>query len=398
MLKKRGTKQTGFFANNKLLIAITTLIGTIVGAGILGIPYAIAKVGFFWGFIIIVTLGLCFILINLFAGEMILRTKKQHQLTGYAQKYLGKWGKIVMTLVMLMSLYGALIAYLIGEGSTLYAIFGFGSPLIYTLIFFAITSYIIFSGIKATGKTELVLISLLIIIVFVIGVFSYRSMDFSRLLTSNITNFLLPYGIVLFAYMALPAIPELQEVIGKEKKLLKKAIIWGSVIPIIIYLFFAAVVVGAVGLENFELLDTNQRIATIALSIYSNKILGVFANILAVLAMFTSYLTIGIALTEMYEYDYKLNRKLALSLTFFIPLIVVLFNLTSFLTVLAITGAIAGGLEAVMVMLMYWRAKKLGDRKPEYTMPNFYVLGGIILVMFLIGSIYQFIITLVWKL
>jgi len=300
-----------------------------------------------------------------------------------------------MTLVMLMSLYGALIAYLIGEGSTLYAIFGFGSPLIYTLIFFAITSYIIFSGIKATGKTELVLISLLIIIVFVIGVFSYRSMDFSRLLTSNITNFLLPYGIVLFAYMALPAIPELQEVIGKEKKLLKKAIIWGSVIPIIIYLFFAAVVVGAVGLENFELLDTNQRIATIALSIYSNKILGVFANILAVLAMFTSYLTIGIALTEMYEYDYKLNRKLALSLTFFIPLIVVLFNLTSFLTVLAITGAIAGGLEAVMVMLMYWRAKKLGDRKPEYTMPNFYVLGGIILVMFLIGSIYQFIITLV---
>jgi tyrosine-specific transport protein len=395
MLKKRGTKQTGFFANNKLLIAITTLIGTIVGAGILGIPYAIAKVGFFWGFIIIVTLGLCFILINLFAGEMILRTKKQHQLTGYAQKYLGKWGKIVMTLVMLMSLYGALIAYLIGEGSTLYAIFGFGSPLIYTLIFFAITSYIIFSGIKATGKTELVLISLLIIIVFVIGVFSYRSMDFSRLLTSNITNFLLPYGIVLFAYMALPAIPELQEVIGKEKKLLKKAIIWGSVIPIIIYLFFAAVVVGAVGLENFELLDTNQRIATIALSIYSNKILGVFANILAVLAMFTSYLTIGIALTEMYEYDYKLNRKLALSLTFFIPLIVVLFNLTSFLTVLAITGAIAGGLEAVMVMLMYWRAKKLGDRKPEYTMPNFYVLGGIILVMFLIGSIYQFIITLV---
>jgi len=296
MLKKRGTKQTGFFANNKLLIAITTLIGTIVGAGILGIPYAIAKVGFFWGFIIIVTLGLCFILINLFAGEMILRTKKQHQLTGYAQKYLGKWGKIVMTLVMLMSLYGALIAYLIGEGSTLYAIFGFGSPLIYTLIFFAITSYIIFSGIKATGKTELVLISLLIIIVFVIGVFSYRSMDFSRLLTSNITNFLLPYGIVLFAYMALPAIPELQEVIGKEKKLLKKAIIWGSVIPIIIYLFFAAVVVGAVGLENFELLDTNQRIATIALSIYSNKILGVFANILAVLAMFTSYRNVRIRL------------------------------------------------------------------------------------------------------
>jgi amino acid permease len=390
MLKKRGTKQTGFFANNKLLIAITTLIGTIVGAGVLGIPYTIAQVGFFWGSIIILVLGLVFIMVNLFGTEMILRTKKQHQLAGYAQKYLGKWGKRVMATVMIISLYGALIAYLIGEGSTLHAIFNIGSPLIFTLIFFAIASYIIVRGVKATGKTELILISLLVLIVIAIGVFSYNDINIDHLTGSNLSNLLLPYGIILFAFMALPAIPEIQEVLGKDKKLMKKAVIWGSSIPIVLYLVFAAIVLGVVGLDNFESLDPNQRIATIALSIFSNKILGVFANILAVLAMFTSYLTIGIALVEMYEYDFKIPRKYALALTFLVPLAVVLFKITTFITVLAITGAIAGGLESLMTILMYWKAKKFGDRKPEFSMPNFYILGSIFIVMFLVGSVYMF--------
>ena len=190
--------------------------------------------------------------------------------------------------------------------------------------------------------------------------------------------------------MALPAIPEIQEVLGKDKKLMKKAVIWGSSIPIVLYLVFAAIVLGVVGLDNFESLDPNQRIATIALSIFSNKILGVFANILAVLAMFTSYLTIGIALVEMYEYDFKIPRKYALALTFLVPLAVVLFKITTFITVLAITGAIAGGLESLMTILMYWKAKKFGDRKPEFSMPNFYILGSIFIVMFLVGSVYMF--------
>ena len=92
MVKKRG-KNKGFFANHKLAMAAATLIGTIVGAGILGIPYVIAKAGFLYGFFIILLIGFAFLFLNLSTGEIVLRTKTQHQLTGYAEKYLGQWGK-----------------------------------------------------------------------------------------------------------------------------------------------------------------------------------------------------------------------------------------------------------------------------------------------------------------
>lgn len=387
-MKKRDQ---GFFANHKLLIAIATLIGTIVGAGILGIPYVISKAGFLYGLLLIAVIGAAFLFLNLFAGEVILRTKKQHQLTGYAEKYLGKTGKNFMLFAMLINIYGALTAYLIGEGKTLQTIFGAGQPWMYTLIFFAIASFIIFRGIKATGRSELILISLLFLVVVIIGIFSFKQINLQNFSAFNPAFFFLPYGVVLFALMGTPAIPELQEVLKKEKHKMKKVIIIGSLIPVLLYLIFATVIVGVIGAANFEILAPNERIATVALSIYSNQILGLFANFLAVLAMFTSFLTLGLALVQVYEYDYKVPHYWALLFTLSLPLVIVSFNITSFVTVLGLTGVIAGGLDGILIILMFWRAKTLGKRKPEYVMGKHRILGSMLILMFAVGIIYQII-------
>ena len=98
------------------LEAIATLTGMVIGAGILGIPYVIAKSGFLTGLIDLVIIGLAILVLNLYVGEIVLRTKEKHQLTGYAKKYLGKWGKRLMMFSMVFGLYGALIAYTIKEG------------------------------------------------------------------------------------------------------------------------------------------------------------------------------------------------------------------------------------------------------------------------------------------
>lgn len=389
MLKKRGK---GFFVNHKSLIAITTLIGTIVGAGILAIPYVVSQSGFLIGFIIIVLLGLGILFLNLLVGEIVLRTKQQHQLTGYAEKYLGKWGKRVMTFSLLFSLYGALTAYLIGEGETLKSIFHFGTPLMYSLIFFTITFLIIYKGVKAAGKVELILIALLLLVITLIGIFSYEDINADYLTTTNLAKFFIPYGVIFFAFIGYPAIPEMQEELEQERGRMKKAIIIGSLIPIVLYVCFTFFVVGIIGLENFELLEPNQRIATIALSVYSSPILGTFANIVAVLAMFTSFLTIGIALTEVYEYDYFFSRRKALLVAFSIPVLVTIFKLSTFITVIAITGAVAGGLEGILIILMYWKAKFLGERKPEYSLKPrkiLKVLSVILVLLFTLGIIYQ---------
>ena len=391
MFKKEGVlkEYTGILGQRKLLIAITTLMGTIIGAGILGIPYIVAKAGVLYGFILILIIGISFIFLNLFAGEMILRTKGKHQLTGYAEKYLGPWGKRVMVFSMVVAIYGALTAYILGSGEALHTVFNSISPIIYSLLFFLLTSFIIYKGITATGRTELILITLLVAVVGIIGFLSLNNIKGTNFSPFNPAFIFLPYGVILFSFMATPAIPEIKEVLGKKTHLMKKAIIFGSIIPIILYMVFTFIVIGVVGLENFDLLAPNQRIATIALSVYSNPLLGLFANILAILAMFTSFLTLALALLQVYHYDYHISKGKAFLLTLTIPLLIVLFNLTSFIAVLGITGAVAGGLDGILVVLMYWRAKKMGDRKPEYSLPKNYFFGGVLILMFISGIIYQ---------
>src|SRR3989338_1013251 len=141
MFQHRGERENreGFFGKHRQLIATMMLVGTIVGAGILALPYVLAKAGFLYGLVLIVLLGGALLMLNLFMGEVVLRTKEQHQLTGYAEKYLGPWGKRVMAVSLLFLGYGALTAYLIGEGETIYHLIGWGSPLLYSILFFLAT-------------------------------------------------------------------------------------------------------------------------------------------------------------------------------------------------------------------------------------------------------------------
>ncbi len=121
-----------------------TMAGSVIGAGILGLPYVFAQSGFFIGILWIVFLGVILTFSKLCLGEVTLRTKVKHQLPGYAEKYLGKWGKRIIYFSMFFGIYAALVAYLIGEGQSLskfftggleYSLlFGFGFWLIMTLL------------------------------------------------------------------------------------------------------------------------------------------------------------------------------------------------------------------------------------------------------------------------
>ena len=293
-----------------------------------------------------------------------------------------------MMFSMVFGIYGALTAYLIGEGQVLKQILG-GPAWIYTLIFFVIVSVIIYRGVKAAGKVELVMIALLVVIVILIGALSYDKINISNLSTFNPAFFFLPYGVILFAFIGTASVPEMSEQLENEKKKLKKALVWGSTIPVFLYILFSFIIISIVGLGNFELLQPNERIATVALSVYANPTLGLFANIFAIFTMFTTFLTLGVALKEMYEYDYHLNKFLAFALTMFLPLGLALSGFTTFIATLGITGAVAGGVDGILVVLAYWKAKKFGNRKPEYSMRVPKIVGYVLILMFGVGIAYQ---------
>lgn len=364
---------------------MATLIGTTVGAGILALPYVISRSGFLIGLVEIMVLGLASMLLNLFVGEIVLRTKKNYQLSGYVGKYLGPWGKHLMAFSLVVGIYGALIAYLIGEGEVLKTVFG-GNSFFYSLLFFAFAAGIVFFGIRVLGKAEIVMTTLMIIAVLLLGIFSFEKIKIESLITFNPTFLLFPYGAILFAFMSATAIPEMKEELRGKNKLLKKAIIFGGLAPIVIYLVFSAVILGIVGPENFSLLQENQRIATVALEIFSPGILSLLINLFAAFSMGTAFLALGYALWTMFYRDYRIKKLPAYFLALLPPLAIFFLNLTNFISVINFIGAFIG-LFNILIVLAFWQAKKKGERKPEYQLGGKFFLGGMLSILFLVGAL-----------
>ena len=378
-MKKRGK------ANRKglLLAAVATLTGTIIGAGFVGIPHVVAKSGFIVGIAHIIAIGLIMLLINLYLGEISLRTKGLHQLPGYARKYLGKFGAGIMFFSMIFGIYSALIAYLIGEGQSLsFIIFGTTSyALGFSIAFFILIATLVYIGLEALKKGESIGLIAVMLIVALIAIFFIPKVNMQNLMyatSSPITAFL-PYGVVLFSFLAFSSLPELERELQKNEHLMKKAVIIGSIIPIIAYLLFTFVVVGYSGIQTPE-------IATIAL--------GKLPTLLAVFTMFTACFVLSLSLKDMYRFDLGLTKLTSWFLACFIPfilfLIVIYYKLATFITLLGLSGSIAGGVAGIAIVLMAIRAKKLGKRKPEYSIKINWVIVALLIALFAFGIAYQF--------
>ena len=368
--------------NKKFWATTFTLSGTIIGAGILGLPYVFAKSGFLAGLFWLIVLGAVMIFVNLSLGEITLRTKGKHQLSGYAEKYLGKWGKYIMFFAMIFGVYSALLAYLVGEGESLSQLIpGNTHPLVFGIAFWLIMTLLLKEGLKGLKRIETWGVIAIIAIVTGIVIRFAQFIKPANLMTWNQTSFALPIGIVLFALLGFTSIPELRQEIKGQEKLLRKAIILGTLIPIILYIAFSATFIGVLGTNITE-------IATLSF--------GPLMTILGIFTMLTSYFVLSFSLKDAFRYDFKTSKKTNLIFTSIVPLILYIivtqFEFIGFTLILGIGGVISGGLTGILILLMLKRAKKTtrNKKKPEIRMPINWLLIIILSIIFIAGIILEF--------
>ncbi|MDP3771442.1 MAG: aromatic amino acid transport family protein, partial [bacterium] len=146
--------------------AIAMLVGTIIGAGIFGVPYVVARSGVAIGLIHFAVLTVALLLIHLFFGELTLRTNAHHRLVGYAEKYWGAPGKWLAAMSGILGIYGALLAYIILGGSFLHQLAGQtfgGTPWSYSIIFAVVGAFVIALGLRLIEEVEFILTAFLFI-------------------------------------------------------------------------------------------------------------------------------------------------------------------------------------------------------------------------------------------
>ncbi|MFH1425324.1 MAG: aromatic amino acid transport family protein [archaeon] len=364
----------------KTFTAVSILIGTTIGAGILGLPYVIMRSGFLIGFLNLILIAVIILIITLYLGEIGLRTKNNRQLTGYAELYLGKKGKFLMLLAFAFGIYSSLIAYLIGEGESLsFLIFNTGQYSLHLgIAFWLLLSITSCFGMKALKEGEKFGTAIIFILIILITILFWNKIDISNLTYNNPSLFYLPFGVTLFAFLGFAAIPEVEEILTKDKHLTKKTIYISTLTTLLIYTIFTAVVLGSQG-------TSTPNIATIAL--------GKIFIILGILTMYTSYLALTTALVNSLHYDFKKSKTKAWLYTISLPLIIYIilniFNASSFTKVIGIGGVISGSLTGILILLMIKKAKLNGKREPEYSIPHSNLLTWLIILILTIGTVLE---------
>lgn len=350
--------------NKKFLHSTAILVGTMVGVGVFGIPFAFAKAGFWIGLIFLIFIGKVTYLLDVIYGEIVLRTSQPHQLVGYAKLYLGDQWKRVMFFSIILTTYAALLAYIIIVGDFLANVL---SPVFYlsatsfSVWFFAIASLLVLSGIRAVAWVELFLACLFVVVIFLVFVFGAGDINLANYSMMNPEFWFFPYGVLLFAFAGMSSIPIQRGILIGNEHFFKKSILTAVIFVGLLYLIFGFTVVGISG-------DATSPDAISGLVDFVGPGVIFLGSLFGAAAVSTSFLMLGTAMLEVFHLDYGLSRRWSWLLVVLPPLVLFWGGLRNFIDIISLAGGVAIGLEAFVLILIFIKAKSRGDRVPEYSL------------------------------
>ncbi len=349
-----------FFKQISLFEGIALIVSGTVGAGVLGLPYAIAKVGVGIGLLYIVILGLLMMGFNLLLGKLALSSGAPLQLPGLAERYLGRPGKMAMSAISYSMLFGVLVVYIVGEGQTLAALFSAiggpasgwgGDSFFWSILFFLAGAALIFIGMETIKTVEMALTFGILGVVLGIVFLSAPHLTMSHLASVNFASLFFPYGVVLFALHGATSVPEAHAILLHRDRTFKKAIVIAGTIVILVYAIFCIAVVGVSG-------GATTEIATIGLGAALGRSVFILGNLFAVLAMGTSFLMAGSALRDSFVWDFHVPRVLAASIVTIVPLAIFLLGVREFILAINAIGGVLISAEMLLILFVYWKARR----------------------------------------
>lgn len=367
----------------RLVEASLILAGMIIGVGMFAIPFSFVSAGFWLGILELLILSLVVTLFHLLYGEIVLSTPSQHRLPGYVKIYLGKWAGRLAWASAIFGISGSLLAYILLGSQFLQNIavnLWPGSSEIFWMI-----SLVLVGAVMALFpfKKETVINSFLTIVLvgFIFYLVSGLWPDIKAL---NLVGFKIsrafePYGVILFALSGGLVIPDLVLFLGRNRVQSRRAIILGSLLPALVYLFFAVAVVGVAGKAVSEE-------AIRGLKSFMGERAVLWGSLIGFLAVFTSFLATSISFQALLRLDFKLPKFWSWFAVSIIPPLLYFFGFRSFLAIIGAVGAIGIGVDSALIVAASQRARLKEGRKTSWFS---YVWKSLICLLIIIGVLYE---------
>lgn len=352
------------------------ITGTAIGAGMLGIPLAVAQLGFWptlvlmcliWGFSYLAALLMLEVTVNITGDNL--------HLNAMAYQTLGRFGQTLTWICVMGLLYSLTVAYISGGGSILFALFEkrsihlpeWGWQTLFTLVLglFVVTST------RATDLLNRSLFSVKTLLLILMLSLSLPSVDPANLALTPIDYSLalaaIPVIFVSFGFHHI--IPSLAQYNHYEILPLKKIIFWGSILPLLIYILWLLMTLGVLpqagelSFASIQSGDVGEFIVALS-TVLHHPILVLVIQTFANFALITSFLGVTLGLFDFLRDTFNvgqedtLKRSYMAALTFLIPLGFAMTLPGHFIALLRLGGMFLAVMAFILPSLMVMKLRK----------------------------------------
>ncbi|MFT3741263.1 MAG: aromatic amino acid transport family protein [Gammaproteobacteria bacterium] len=383
---------------NRLLGSIFLIAGTSIGAGMLALPVATANYGVFPAICLFVLCWLCMLATGLLLLEVNLWLKPETNIVSMAQHTLGVGGKIVAWITYLLLFYAVMSAYVSGMGDLVSkSLAGWLHWHISTvngaLALAILVGAAVYTGAHIVDYTNRFF--------FIAKILTYLAV--LALLTSHVNvmqlSFFstdkmwlaLPVAIVSFGYQNL--VPSLRVYLNNDVKKIRRAILIGSTVPLIVYILWEIVIIGVLPLEGPHglkaVLMGGQPATGLAQSLdflLGKPWLSLLFKAFTFFAIATSFIGVSFSLFDFLIDSFQLKRNAkgkitSLVLTFLPPLLFAFFYPNGFVAALGYGGIFVAILFGILPVLMVWSGRYWKKIATGYRVDTHY-FGLILLLLF----------------
>lgn len=349
------------------------ITGNVLGVGVLALPIKTGLSGFFPTVLSIIAIwGLMCFTALIIAKRITPEASTLHfDIPSFFIKEIGHFTKWIVIAANLLILYGVITAYLSMIGLTV------ASLLPHTIsikaiicIYFVILLVMVGFGMRLLRHSNTVIIIAIWLSFLVLTILSAKV--FKPHLLTEVSWKALPFGlpVIVSAFHFHNIVPTVCGQLKFKYKLIRRAILQGTVIGLVINLVWVTLVLGALPLHSASHLNltyaaSHGEPATVPLAFdLHSHMFTLFSLIFALLAVTASYMAnstglIGFIRDLTSTYLKTSNRFLVWVLAFAPPLLIALINPSIFLRAIGIVGGVGEiilfGLLPGLILLKYAR-------------------------------------------
>ncbi len=350
--------------NSKLIGGILLIVGTAIGAGMLALPLVTVQVGVMRTLVMFVVAWFLMTTAAIYILKVNLTLPHGTNMISMAAHTLGKPGQVVTWVSYLLLLYCLLAAYIAGGADLLTNLFHMLHVGIYhwcaVLVFVFIFGMIVFRGIKVVDMTNRFLMTLKMgsfVLVILLLLAHVRMSHFQAGSDVHVPAAIL---VVITSFGFALIIPSLRDYFGEADHLMIKAVLLGSLIPLICYSAWIIIVLGVLP-PAVQLTSVSQLIMHLGVMSHNGWVADLI-HLFAYICMTTSFLGVSLSLTDFIADGFSLGRSGAsrwtiMGITYLPPMIMVLFYPSAFVHGLALAGVFCIILLMLLPALMALKIK-----------------------------------------